>query len=150
MHNTIHAEAEAGFPRMLGTQLRGTVPVTEALVNQLTAQWPITVKIREDNRISVRAFIFQLSATIIQFDPDLRMWVKLDFLSWAAWKGLRSFKPKLNAYVREDGNLICVEFGLIPQVARYRMFWRHLTLVRTRTAGGTLFFELEANVRPNE
>lgn len=144
---TLAEEAKAGFPRLRGAQLNATLPVREALLNQLLARFPVTVEIREHNQISARLWGFTVSAEIVRIQSELEVVLRTSLLSRAALRAVLALKRELNAYVRVDGGLVYVRGGAIPAVEEFRYAWRHITSVRARTLPGILLLDLDLLVR---
>jgi hypothetical protein len=139
-------ELHAGFPRMRGANLRGTVPITQALANEALHEWA-SVQIGPGNRVTARVFSIPFSATIERIDPDLTVVLRPKFFASGATVLILAFKPALRQFVHKQRGLVYVRLSSIPAVARYDGFWRHITQIRARTEPQTLSLDWELVVR---
>ena len=140
-------EARAGFPRMRGTRVRATIPISQDLLDRILSKPQWNVEIQEHNRISVSYGVVRVAADIVRVTPDLTVVLSTSWLSRTALRGVLALKPGLQVYLRQQDGLVHVLCGRIPTVARYRYLWRHLADVQARTAPGRLVLNFDLQIR---
>jgi hypothetical protein len=138
----LDAEAKAGFPRIRGTRLHAIVPISQYLLDQWLSRLAVNVAIQERNQFSISYAGIGLTAELVGIAPDLSIVLTTPWWSRAALWAVLTWKPGLQAYLRQHDKLVYILCGEIPAVARYRYLWRYVSEVRARTEPGRLVLDI--------
>jgi hypothetical protein len=143
---TLEREIAAGLPRLRGARIRGTVPVTEQLLNELMPPGAPAPEVRllDDNQFTLDAVLwilpFQVHATLVSVDPGLNVTIELH--GHVLKRTAISMAARRLPFVRSGpGGSLVIAVGELPAVARYRHVWQHLTHLAVRTHRGMLVCE---------
>ena len=145
--SVLDAEARAGFPRMRGTRLRATLPIPQDLLDHWLSKLPVDVELQERNRLSISYAGVAVTAELVGITPQLAIVLSTPWWSRAALWGVLTWKPELQAYLRQQDKLIYILCGEIPAVARYRYLWRHVSDVQARTEPGRLVLDIQVLIQ---
>jgi hypothetical protein len=151
MINVLQQEAATGFRRLAGTQLRGTVPLTQALLNGVLRQIRqvpsgLQLEIQAANRIVVRYGVVQASGVLHevvrvgQHAPQITVELASSIIAWTLKQTLKM------AAVRIDGRRVTIDLGALEGMAAYRQYWPYLQSIRVRTTPGRLQVDFEVTV----
>jgi hypothetical protein len=134
----IDAEARNGFPRLRGTHIAGAIPVTQAVIDEVVADFPVVpeVQVLDGGQIVATVWGKSVRATIVGISPSLTLTLAVPW--WA--RMLAAMAP----HTRVERDVVLVELGAFPRVATYQYLWKHLTSIDIRTTTGrlTVSFEL--------
>jgi hypothetical protein len=143
---SLEREMAAGLPRLTGARIRGTVPMTERLINELLPPGVPASELRllDDNQFTLNALLwilpFQVHATLVSVDVGLNVTIELH--GHVLKRSAISIAARRLPFVRSGpGQSLIIAAGALPAVARYRHVWRHLTHLAIRTNRGTLVCE---------
>ena len=145
-------EAESGFARVAGTRLTGTLPLTEAVLNDAIRRSPrippgLTVEILDSNRLVARYGIVS-AAAVLEDEvrvgggaPQVTFELSSVMVAWALKQAVRL--PAL----RIEGRRVTFDIGALDGVDATHPFWSHLLRARLRTTPGYVHIDFEAGVR---
>jgi hypothetical protein len=143
---SLEREMAAGLPRLTGARIRGTVPMTEQLINELLPPGAPASELRllDDNQFTLNALLWilpiQVRATLVSVDVGLNVTIELH--GHVLKRNALSIAARRLPFVRSGpGQSLIIAAGELPAVARYRHVWRHLTHLAIRTGRGTLVCE---------
>jgi hypothetical protein len=143
---SLERELGAGLPRLAGARIRGTVPVSERLINELIAPGAPEADLRllDDNQFTLDTVLwilpFQVHATLVSVDLDLDVTIALH--GHVLKRRALSIAACRLPFVRSGpGGSLIIAAGQFPAVAGYRQVWQHLTHLAVRTSKGRLVCE---------
>ena len=147
----LQREAAAGFPRLVGTRLAGTLPVTEAVLNDLIRRSPrlppgLAVEVLDANRLVARYGIISATAVLDEEvrvgrrAPQVTFELASAMVAWAVKQAVR-----LPA-IRFEGRRVTIDLGALDGVDATHPFWSHLQRGRLRTTPGLLHIDFEVGV----
>lgn len=138
-------EAESGFGRLAGTQLNGTVPVTQRVLNDLLQRVPrapsgLALEIHPDNRLVARFGFVHATAVLDEVidvggAPQIHVELGSSVVAWSLKKALDM--PGLSF----DGRRVTIDLGAVAALDGYRAYWRYLRTARVRTTAGAIRVE---------
>jgi hypothetical protein len=147
----LRQEVEAGFPSMAGARLTGSLPINQALVNELLRQVPslppgLVLDIHAANRIVARYGLVQATARLddeVQVSaegPRIGLELASSVVAFALGRVLR------DPAVRIAGRRVTIDLGAVPALEAYRRCWPFLRAARVRTTPGQLQLDVDLAV----
>ena len=145
-------EAASGFPRLAGTRLTGTLPLTAAVLNDVIRRSPrlppgLTVEILDANRIVARYGIVSAAAVLDdevrvgRGAPQVTFELGSVMVAWALKQAVRL--PAL----KFEGRRVTIDVAALDGVDATHPLWSCLLRVRLRTTAGCVHIDFEAGVR---
>jgi hypothetical protein len=145
---TLDREVKAGLPHLGGTDVAGSITLTEAAINDLIVRargsTDVAIRIHSDNRLVVHyGALFGTVHLGEQVDVRPSPTVRLTLASKLFAIGLR-FAPKLRN-ITVAGSEIRIDLGgFVPPA--YRGVLRHVEEARLKTTSGTLHVTFRVRV----
>ena len=151
MIDLLRTEAAAGFRRLAGTRLTGTVPLAQAVLNTMLRQVRqvppgFLVEVQAANRIVARYGVVRATAIIdeeVRLEsgaPQIRLELASGVIAWTLSRSLRL------AALRFDGRRVIVDLGALPGIGHYRPYFAHLQRVTLRTTPGQVHVDFDVAV----
>lgn len=141
-------EAANDFPRLRGTQINATVPISASRLNQTLAASPngllrsLRLEIHSANQIVVRYGVVHATAVLeeaIDFAGSPALTLRLHSVLIASILRSAVRVP----FVRFHGTSVRIDLGGIPYIQENRRFWKHIKAVGLKTTAGRLEIRIE-------
>jgi hypothetical protein len=144
--------AREGFRQFPGIRLSGTVPITDAIINELLSQSPqvpkhLRVEIESGNRLVARIGVVQAAATlqspaIVDGPPTITLLLASTIVAWTVSRYLRA------PFIAIDGRVITVDLARIPALQPWQAALHHVERLTFSTAPGLLTIGFDWHVTP--
>lgn len=143
-------ELRAGCPRLEGAQVLATIPIRQALVDELLTLVPgvpddLSLTLGPDRQVQVRYGVFhangRLSPAFGGESPRLTLELASQLVAW----GLQ--RLPLPPFVAVQGRLIHVDLQRVPALAPLAPVWPHVQSVSFTSIAGRLDVRVAVHVR---
>jgi hypothetical protein len=159
--NSVHAgevgltvlreEAKAGFPRLIGTFLAGTLPLSQVLINDVLRRLPqappgLALDVLPANRVVARYGFVRATVVLEEHvrvgdgPPQITVRLASAVVAWTLGWLLRV------PAVRMAGRRVTIDLGALDGMAAYRPYWSLLRRVELRTTPGQVHVDFELAV----
>ena len=148
--NVLTREIQTGGRRLAGTRLTATIPLTQAVLNELAAAssgraGQVGVAIHADNQLVIHYGSFHATVAVprmidLRTSPRITVTLASTVIAWTA-------KTMIKApYVAIDGRNVSIDLSAVPQLEPLRNVWRHVHAIKISTTEGRMRLAIEVVV----
>lgn len=151
MIERLRQEVDAGFPSLAGARVSGSIPVSQAVVNDWLRRLPqvpsgLILDFQSANRIVARYGVVQATAVlddVVQLGqgaPRVGLELASTVLAWVIGQTLRV------PGVRISGRRVTIDLGALPGQQADGRYWSYVRAARLRTTPGQIHVEFDLAV----